>query len=225
MTPTKRLLAALSLLTFLAGCRHAATAPGLCIVERPVFGPQRLELTRDYCRVHYGLDSTRLETPRMVVVHYTAFPTLEQSLEFFEPPLLSRDDIRSGGAVNVSAHFLVDRDGTVYRLASEEVVCRHVIGFNHLALGIENVGANEGALTRAQLESNAALVADLVARHPSIRYLLGHHEYQDPALPHFKLRRELDPGYRPTVKIDPGAAFMTRLRAILKDRYRLELER
>lgn len=208
-----------------AGCAHGGSGPGVQIVDRPVFDQQRLELTRDYCRAHYGIDSWRLEQPRMIVVHYTAFATLEQSLEFFRPPLLSREDIRSGGAVNVSAHFLVDRDGAVYRLAPDEVVCRHVIGFNHLALGIENVAEGEAALTEAQLESDAALIAGLVARHPGIRYLVGHHEYQERTLPHFALRRELDPSYRPTFKTDPGERFMTRLRGLLKERYRLELER
>lgn len=209
----------------IAGCAHGAGREQPKIMDRPVFGEQRLALTRDYCRVHYGLEEWRLESPRMIVVHYTAFPTLEQSLEFFRPALLSRQDIRSGGAVNVSAHFLVDRDGAIYRLAPEEVICRHVIGFNHVALGIENVGDSELALTGAQLESDAALIADLVARHPSIRYLVGHHEYQDPTLPHFELHRELDPSYRPTVKSDPGERFMTRLRELLQDRYQLQLER
>ena len=219
------MLSLILLPTLLACCVHGAGRGDVKFIDRPLFDEQRLELTRDYCRLHYGLDSWRLETPRMIVVHYSAFPTLEKSLEFFQPVLLSRPDIRSGGAVNVSAHFLVDRDGAVYRLASEEIVCRHVIGFNHLSLGVENVGESGDALTDAQLESNAALIADLVARHSTIRYLVGHHEYQDRTLPHFDLQRDLDPSYRPTVKIDPGERFMTRLREMLKARYRLELER
>ena len=213
------------LVPLLAGCAHVGDRPPLRIIDRSVFDDQRLALTRDYSSIHYGSSTHLLEKPQMIVVHYTAFATLDQSYRFFAPVLLSREDIRSGGAVNVSAHFLVDRNGTVFRLAPEDVICRHTIGFNHVALGIENVGEGEGALTEAQLEADAALIADLVARHPSIRYLLGHHEYQDRSLPHYSLHTELDPTYKPTVKIDPGDLFMTRLRGILKQRYQLELKR
>jgi beta-N-acetylhexosaminidase len=219
------LLAVLALLPLLAGCAHDNHRPPLRIIERPVFNDHRLALTRDYCNLHYGSSAHLLDQPQMIVVHYTAFATLDESDRFFAPVLLSREDIRSGGAVNVSAHFLVDLAGTVYRLAPDDVVCRHTIGFNHVALGIENVGEGKGVLTDAQLEADAALIADLVARHPSIRYLLGHHEYQDSSLPHYALRTEFDPAYRPTVKIDPGDRFMTSLRRILKERYHLELQR
>src|SRR5689334_7658126 len=101
-------------------------------------------------------------------------------------------------------------------MAPEGVVCRHTIGFNHVALGIENVGEDKDALTDAQVEADAALIAELARRHPTIRYLIGHHEYRDRSLPHFALYTELDPSYQPTVKIDPGEKFMTRLRELLK---------
>ncbi|UFS70640.1 N-acetylmuramoyl-L-alanine amidase [Geomonas sp. RF6] len=214
----------LMLFAVLAGCSHGGEGR-LKVIKRPLFNEERLALTNDYCRLHYGNEGHLLEKPQMIVVHYTAFLSLAESERFFTPAVLSREDIRSGGAVNVSAHFMVDLNGTIYRLAPDNVVCRHTIGFNHLALGIENVGEGESALTEAQLEADAALIADLVSRHPSIGYLLGHHEYQDKALPHYALRRELDGRYRPTVKIDPGERFMTRLRNLLKERYGMMLKR
>ncbi|HJV33782.1 peptidoglycan recognition family protein [Geomonas sp.] len=202
-----------------------APRPSVTIIDHDIFDQQRLAMTRQYCQLHYGTASERLETPKMIVVHYTASPTLQKALDFFTPDRNSRDDIRSGGEVNVSAQFLIDKDGTIYRLAPEDRVCRHTIGFNQVALGIENVAEDKDALTDAQLEADAALIADLAARHPSIRYLIGHYEYQDRSLPHFALRTELDPSYHPTVKIDPGERFMTRLRALLKERYGLTFER
>ncbi|HJV66757.1 MAG TPA: peptidoglycan recognition family protein [Geomonas sp.] len=236
-----KLFLLVAMLALFAGCTHTGAHPGakagpppaagpaalpaLRIIEHPIFDQERLELTREYCKLHYGTASARLVSPKMIVVHYTASPTLAKALDFFTPDLLSRDDIRSGGAVNVSAHFLVDKDGAIYRLAPEDRVCRHTIGFNNVALGIENVGENKDALTGAQLQADAALIADLARRYPSIRYLIGHYEYRDRSLPHFALNTELDPGYRPTVKIDPGERFMTRLRELLQERYHLVFER
>lgn len=233
-----KLLLFLAIFAIVTGCAHPVQRTSATIqrtttvqhrtvkiIDHPLFNEQRLELTREYCKLHYGTDTDRMAAQRMIVVHYTASPTLAKALEFFTPPLLSRDDIRSGGAVNVSAHFLVDKDGSIYRLAPEDRICRHVIGFNNVALGIENVGEDKNALTDAQLQADAALIADLAGRYPTIRYLIGHYEYQDRSLPHFKLNTELDPSYHPTIKIDPGQPFMSHLRELLKDRYHLVFER
>lgn len=188
-----------------------------------VFTPERRALTRDYTRTHYGLGDERLAAPRMVVIHFTTLPTYSASYAFFAPLRNSREDIAGGGAVNISVHFMIDKDGTIYRLAPDDVICRHVIGFNHVALGIENVGRDEADLTEAQLQADAALIAELKRRYPTIDYLIGHHEYQNRSLPHYVLHRELDPAYKPTVKHDPGIRYMLRLRALLKDRYGLSL--
>lgn len=194
---------------------------------RNVFNAERLRLTAEYSRVHYGLDSCELLEPQMIVLHYTAFATFDASFRFFLPALLdtrSRKDISPGGAVNVSAHYLVDRDGTVVQLASENVVCRHTIGFNYTAIAIENIGSGAADLTQAQVESNAALVARIKGRHPTIEYLIGHQEYQDAWRPHFKLYREQVPSYHFTQKQDPGVVFLKRVRAILKESYGLAFQ-
>ena len=199
----------------------------LVIADLPVITETRRKLTEDYCHVHYGSDGRELKSPRMIVVHYTAFPTLRDSYEFFKPSLLqsSRTDIRSGGRLNIAAHFLVDRNGAIYRLAPDDVVCRHTIGFNHVALGIENVGKDKRDLMDPQVTADALLISELVKKYPTIEYLIGHYEYMDATLPHFALFRELDAGYRPTVKIDPGPEFMKRLRSVLLDKYGLRLKK
>jgi N-acetylmuramoyl-L-alanine amidase len=61
--------------------------------------------------------------------------------------------------------------------------------------------------------ADAALVQDLLRRRPTLKYLVGHHEYVDKTRPHYRLYKELDPKYKPTEKSDPGAAFMKDLRA------------
>jgi N-acetyl-anhydromuramyl-L-alanine amidase AmpD len=194
---------------------------------RSVFTDERLRLTADYCLTHYGSASAELREPQLVVVHYTAFATRDESLRFFAPARLdkvSRRDITGGGAVNVSAHYLIDRDGTILQLAPDNVVCRHTIGFNWTAIGIENVGRNAADLTAAQASATADLIGRLVARHPSIAYLIGHHEYRKAGLPHYRLFREDDRSYRFTSKVDPGPAFMTRVRGLLRERHGIVLK-
>ena len=152
----------------------------------------------------------------MVVLHWTAIPTLEGSLEAFQPERLpsARGDIQQAGALNVSAHYLVDRDGTIYQLLPDTVMARHTIGLNHCAIGIENVGGTpETPLTEAQLESNTLLVRFLAKKYP-IEYLIGHYEYT--AFEGHPLWLEKDSGYR-TLKTDPGEAFMDQVRQNLSD--------
>lgn len=207
----RNLLFALVLL--LSGCQS------LQVVERPItFDETREALTLEYMRERYGLEpETPVITPQMVVVHWTAIPTLEASFEAFDPPQLpsARADIADASALNVSAHYLVDRDGTIYQLMPDTLMARHVIGLNHVAIGIENVGGTENTtpLTRAQYKANLALIKELIAKY-DISYVIGHYEY--PAFAGHPLWLEKDDSYR-TEKVDPGVEFMERLGRDLKN--------
>lgn len=222
MTIIPRTLRFSAFLAVLTGCVQAPPppaaqpAPTLAIVDRPIpFSTERVEMTQAYIRAHYGLTASDIEiVPRIVVLHWTAVPTLEGSFNAFAPEALpgGRPEIRGAGEVNVSAQFLVDRDGTIYRLMPENWMARHVIGLNYDAIGIENVGGTGGAedLTPAQVAANVALIRHLAREYPTIQYLIAHSEYRTFEGHH--LWRELDPGYR-TGKIDPGPRFMTAVRA------------
>lgn len=183
------------------------------IVNRPIqFGEERQELSLEYMKDRYGIIADRpVIEPKMVVIHWTAMPTLEESFKAFDPVRLpgSRGDIQDAGALNVSAHFLVDRDGTIYRLMPETTMARHVIGLNHVAIGVENVGGTEETpLTDAQLKSNIYLVKYLSNKYP-VEHVIGHYEYllfQD-----HPLWLEKDDNYR-TEKTDPGKGFMEEIR-------------
>ena len=174
------------------------------IIDRPIsFDEQRIKLTLEYLASHYGIiQEYPTILPRMVVVHWTAIPTMEATFNTFNPSTLSnnRADIQSAGALNVSSQFLVDTDGTIYRLMPETTMARHVIGLNHCAIGIENVGPGaDGKLTLAQLESNVILINYLQKKYP-IKFVIGHYEYQN--FVGHPLWLEKDAGYR-TEKIDP----------------------
>jgi N-acetylmuramoyl-L-alanine amidase len=187
------------------------------IIDRPLpFGPRRQQLTLEYIRTHYDPAATSIRvTPRMIVIHATETASLDSTLQLFRPDTLPpfRSDIVRGGAVNVSSQYLVDRDGTIYRLVPDTVMARHVIGLNRIAIGIENVGGGPyPPLTPRQLEADRWLVQYLTKRYPSIRYLIGHCEYG--RFRHTPLWEERDSTYI-TPKTDPGTAFMAQLRRAL----------
>ena len=201
----------------LAQATEEATAP--TITDRLIpYGPERERLTLAYLEAHYGaaLAASVEMVPRVIVLHWTAGGSAEGAWNTFAPERLrGRPEIADAGAVNVSAHFIVDRDGSITRLMPETRVGRHVIGLNHLAIGVENVGdGSTYPMTEAQIAADAALVRDLKGRFPTITHLIGHHEYRKmEGHPYFA---ERDPAYR-TGKSDPGDAFMTAVRARVAD--------
>ena len=187
------------------------------IVDRPiVFDEERVELTKEYLAQRYNLEQETPEiVPKMIVLLWTAIPTLQKSFEAFEKSTLPnwRPDIASVSGLNVSAHFLVDQDGTIYRLMPETTMARHVIGLNHCAIGVENVGGTEDTpLTKEQLEANIFLVEYLAEKY-DIQYVIGHHEYTQ--FEEHPLWLEVDEGYR-TTKTDPGIDFMNSVRDATK---------
>ncbi len=158
---------------------------------------------------HYGSARTTIE-PRAVVVHWTAWEGADSVIDFFDR------DVNEDGEVQVASHFLVDRDGTIFRLTPETRLNRHAIGYNWCAIGIENVGGVDGRedLTEDQLNANVGLIRYLHKKFPSIEYVFGH--YQQDAARASGLHVELVEGYY-AAKSDPGEKFMGALKAQLLD--------
>jgi N-acetylmuramoyl-L-alanine amidase len=192
----------------------AAQTPGdLPIVDKPIpFDKERIQLTLEYIRKHYSPEAQDIRiTPQAIVLHSTEINTFDSSWNYFSHTRIeaARPELEREGELNVSSQFLVDRDGTIYRLMPETWMARHCIGLNRVAIGVENVGDGEKyPLTDRQVEADAALVRCLAGKY-SISYLLGHHEYR--RMEKTPLFLELVPGYR-TGKSDPGDDFMRRVR-------------
>ncbi len=181
-----------------------------------VFDEQRKKLSLEYLEKRYHIhQATASIKPLMIVLHWTAIPTLEQSFNTMNPAVLpgARRELASSSSLNVAAHFLIDRDGTIYRQLPDTAFARHVIGLNYCAIGVENVGSDKALLTKEQLKANEDLIRYLVQKYP-IKYLIGHYEYKkfigDP------LWKEVDPDYL-TAKIDPGVEFMKEIRIRIAD--------
>lgn len=204
----KRIAIGFLVLLLVSSCTATKT-----IVDRPItFNEERKELTLDYLETRYGINQENAQIePKMIVLHWTVIPTFEKSFEAFDPSTLPnwRPDIKNVSGLNVSSQFMVDRDGTIYKLLPETTMARHVIGLNHCAIGIENIGGTDDLpLTKAQLKSNIWLVRYLKKKY-NIDYLIGHYEYT--LFENHPLWLEKDEGYR-TTKTDPGVDFMQNVR-------------
>ena len=153
--------------------------------------------------------------PQVIVLHWTAIPSVEKTFDVFAPSTLptARASISGASALNVSSQFVVDRDGTIFRLLPDTAFARHVIGLNYCAIGVENIGSSNMPLTRAQVKANEALIRYLKTKYP-IAYVIGHHEYQ--LFRDHPLWKETDPDYL-TQKSDPGDKFMRKVRHRIRD--------
>ena len=220
----RTLLLCIVLLSFTA-CGKEEVKPLVCttkpieplqIIDKPIdFGPDRIAMTKEYIKSHYGKEVENIEIiPKIILLHWTAEMDFDKSFKRLQPEKLlsDRKDIVKASALNVSSQFMVARDGTIYRLMPENWMARHVIGLNYSSIGIENIGGKGNKiddLTPAQRQANIDLVFYLKAKYPSIEYLVGHHEYKQ--MEYTPLWLEKDKGYR-TVKSDPGDKFMSDIR-------------
>ena len=207
-------------LFFIANVTYAFSCYDPQIIrQKPIqFGAERIALTREYQSAHYGIESNSIEIePKMIVLHWTCIPSMNATFRIFDSPTFPSSSPRRAelpGDLNVSSHFLVDRDGSIYQLMPETWMARHVIGLNHYAIGIENIGGIDGKddLTPAQAQANAFLVCYLKKKYPNINHVIGHHDYL-----RFKqtaLWLEKDPTYQ-TDKTDPGPMFVARVNKLI----------
>jgi len=208
----------ISLLFVISCLTSLAFAQDIKMVDKPItFDTTRVRLSLQYLKERHGIiQNTPTIQPKMIVLHWTAAKTFSSTFNAFYPSKLpngDRPDIAKVSSLNTSSQFLIDRDGTIYRLMPENYFARHVIGLNYCAIGVENVGSANFPLTEAQLAANEALVRYLCKKY-DISYLIGHYEYSK-----FKgspLWKETNPSYL-TGKNDPGIDFMQKIRDKLKD--------
>jgi beta-N-acetylhexosaminidase len=147
------------------------------IVAKPIpFGAQRRAETAQYAARHYGLHTWRLTHPHVIVEHYTANDSLSATWNTFasdapDPELHERP--------GTCAHFVVDRDGTIYQLVPLTTICRHTVGLNWTAIGIEHVGTSDAQILHdpRQLQASLRLTLWLMHRYGiSLPNVIGHNE-------------------------------------------------
>ena len=160
-----------------AASRASGAAPEPRIVWSPIpFGSDRVRQMRGYARRHYGFDRARLRDPKVIVEHFTASTTYGSAFNTFAA---NAPDVEFGERPGVCAHFIVDRDGTIHQLVRLKWMCRHTVGLNHVAFGIEHVGVSDGDVMgrRRQLAASLRLTRWLQSRYGiRDRDVIGHSE-------------------------------------------------
>jgi N-acetylmuramoyl-L-alanine amidase len=147
------------------------------IVWKPIpFPARRREEMAAYSRRHYGLSSYRLVDPRVIVEHSTASSTFAPVFAEF-----SRDtpDYELHELPGLCAHFVIDTDGTIYQLVPLDLMCRHTVGLNYTAIGIEHVGTSDQEIldNPRQIAASIQLTVWLMATfHISLANVIGHNE-------------------------------------------------
>lgn len=140
------------------------------------FGARRRAETASYAERHYGEATYRLRHPRVIVEHDTVTTTAAAAWSTFAHDV---PDVELGELPQVCAHFLVDRDGTIYELVSPRIICRHTVGLNDVAIGIEHVGLSDAGVMgdARQLRASLALTRWLRCRYGiPVRDVIGHSE-------------------------------------------------
>ncbi len=155
----------------------AAAAPKPEIDRDPIpFGADRRRQMRAYSRRHYGEAEARLIDPKVIVEHYTASTTYSSAFNTFAG---NAPDVEFGERPGVCAHFVIERDGTIHQLVSLRWRCRHTVGLNYTAIGIEHVGVSDADVMGrpAQLGASLALTRWLKERFAiRTRDVIGHAE-------------------------------------------------
>ncbi|MGH1398954.1 MAG: N-acetylmuramoyl-L-alanine amidase [Alphaproteobacteria bacterium] len=129
------------------------------------------------------------KNPSIIVIHYTGMKTAKAALERLCDP-----------AAEVSAHYLIEENGTLHPLVPEDKRAWHAgvsewegeTDINSMSIGIElvNLGHEHGyhPFPEAQMKTLAKLCKSIMTRH-DIKTVLGHSDIA------------------PTRKIDPGELF------------------
>jgi N-acetylmuramoyl-L-alanine amidase len=140
------------------------------------FGAKRRAEMAAYAKRHYGIETWRLEHPHVIVEHYTASDSFASTYSAF-----ARDtpDAELGELPGTCAHFVIDRDGTIYQLVRLKTMCRHTVGLNWTSFGIEHVATSDRQIlgNRAQLSASLSLTVWLMSTFRiQLRNVIGHNE-------------------------------------------------
>jgi hypothetical protein len=140
------------------------------------FGPKRKGEMAAYSERHYGEHTWRLRHPRVIVEHVAVASTADAVFNAFAPDVA---DPELGELPNVCAHFVVDSGGRIYRLVNVRTRCRHTVGLNWTAIGIEHTGYSDADVlgNRAQMQASLRLTRYLRCRfNIRLANVIGHNE-------------------------------------------------
>ena len=161
-----------------------------------------------YSMRHYGIRTSRLADPKVIVEHFTSGSSFASAWNTFAS---NAPDL--GELPGKCSHFVIDTDGTIYQLVPLDVMCRHTVGLNWTAFGIEMVARSDQQVLRDPPQYQAALRLTewLMARFAvHLANVIGHNESLTSPYHH-----ELDPSWRCQTHADWNHADMLVFRSDL----------
>ncbi|HEX6455250.1 MAG TPA: N-acetylmuramoyl-L-alanine amidase [Solirubrobacterales bacterium] len=165
------LLASVALAT---GGGHTSRPP---IVNWPIpFGPKRKREMAAYSEKHYGEHTWRLRQPHVIVEHMAEASSAAAVHDTFAPDV---PDVELHELPNVCSHFVVGSSGKIFRFVNLRTRCRHTVGLNWTAIGIEHVGYADGDALGNPRELHASLRLTQWLRckfHIRVHDVIGHAE-------------------------------------------------
>jgi N-acetylmuramoyl-L-alanine amidase len=129
-----------------------------------------------YSRRHYGEQRWRLKRPRVIVEHWAQAKSAAAVYNTFAP---NHPDPELHELPNACAHFVVSGSGRIYQLVSLRIRCRHTVGLNWTAIGIEHTGFSDSEVLgdRRQMHASLRLTRYLRCRFQiKLGNVIGHAE-------------------------------------------------
>lgn len=173
-----------------APAARAATVKRPPIIRQYIpFPARRKQEMAAYARRHYGLNSYKLRDPQVIVEHYTVTDTVQATYNTFAPDV---PDVELHELPQVCSHFVIGTDGSIHQLVPIGLMCRHTVGLNYTALGIEHVGnSDQDILGNArQLRASLRLTTWLRCRFAiKVSNVIGHNESRSSPFHHENVAR------------------------------------
>jgi N-acetylmuramoyl-L-alanine amidase len=188
----------------------SATRPAIHKMLIPYTKKRKREMAA-YSKRHYGQYKWRLNNPKVIVEHYAEAGSISAIFNTFAP---DRPDVEFHQLPGVCSHFAVSASGGVYKFVPPTIRCRHTVGLNHVAIGIEHVGFSDQDILNRPAQLNASLQLTQYLRcHFGIpvEQVIGHNESL--SSPFYK---ELDPRFRGQTHGDWNKADMDVYRSDLR---------
>jgi N-acetylmuramoyl-L-alanine amidase len=155
---------------------QAAPPPPPIVRHYIPYPARRKREMRAYAVRHYGIDDHRLRAPKVIVEHVAVAGSTDAVFGTFAP---DRPDPELHELPGTCAHFVVGADGTVVQMVPLALMCRHTVGLNYTAIGIEHVGFRDGDVlgNPRELRASLALTRWLRCRYRiSVANVIGHNE-------------------------------------------------
>jgi N-acetylmuramoyl-L-alanine amidase len=164
-----------------------------------------------YSKRHYGQYKWQLVEPKLIVIHYAAAGSVGAIFNTFAP---DRPDVEFNQLPGVCSHYAVGAGGGVFKFVPPSIRCRHTVGLNHVAIGIEHVGFSDGDILNRPPQLNASLQLTQWLRCRfgiPVEGVIGHNESL--SSPYYK---ELDPRFKGQTHGDFNKASMDVYRGDLR---------